>query len=102
IESRNKDIKSIADLQVLDEILAKVEVDPDVGQIDQGYERHTRRYIFARLHIALIDLRGDGGIDHELIDDRLNALDIGIGLFDVGPGNGPLFFGVAVDGLVVG
>jgi hypothetical protein len=83
-EGRNADIESIADLQALDEILAKIEVDPDVGQIDQGNERHARRYIFARLDIALIDLRGYGSIDLELIDDRLNALDIGIGLFDVG------------------
>src|ERR1700722_19306965 len=65
IESRNTDIKSIADLQALDEILAKVEVDPDVGQIDQGYEWHTRRYIFARLHIALTNLEGEGGKDRK-------------------------------------
>ena len=37
-----------------------------------------------------------------MIDDRLNALDIGIGLFDVGPGNGPLFLGVAIDRLFIG
>src|ERR1700722_3138816 len=102
IERRNPDIESVADLQVLDEVLAKIEVDPDVGQIDQGNQRHARRYIFARLYIALIDLRGEGGIDHELIDDRLNALDIGIGLFDVGLGDSPLLFGVAIDGLLVG
>ena len=51
--------------RVLDEILAQIEVDPDVVEIDQGNERHARRDIFARLDIALIDLRGDGGIDHE-------------------------------------
>src|SRR5216684_1579604 len=76
-------------------------MNPDVGQIDQGYERYARRYVLARLDIALIDLRGYGSIDLQLIDDRLNALDIGIGLFDVGPGNRPLFLRVAVDGLVV-
>ena len=54
------DIESIADLQSLDEILAKIEVDPDVGQIDQGNERYARRYVLARLDIALIDLRGYG------------------------------------------
>src|ERR1700722_16862848 len=101
-ESRNTDIKSIADLQVLHEILAKIEMNPDVGQIDQGNQRYAGRYIFARLDIALIDLRGNGGIDNELIDDRLNALDIGIGLFDAGSGNGPLLFGVATDRLLVG
>src|SRR5712672_1771440 len=101
-ESRNADIKSIADLQALDEILAKIEMNPDVGQIDQGNQLYARRYICARLHVALVDLRGDGGIDHELIDDRLNALDIGIGLFDAGPGNGSLLFCVAIDGLFVG
>jgi hypothetical protein len=94
--------KSIADLQVLHEILAKIEMNPDVGQIDQGNQRYAGRYIFARLDIALIDLRGNGGIDNELIDDRLNALDIGIGLFDAGSGNGPLLFGVAIDRLLVG
>src|SRR5207244_9428208 len=100
-ESRNTDIKSITDLQSLDEILAKIEMNPDVGQIDQGNERNARRYILARLHIALIDLRSYGSIDLELIDDRLNALDIGICLFDAGPGNSSLFFCVAVDSLLV-
>src|SRR5262249_25467744 len=102
IESRNTDIEPVADLQALDEILAKIEVDPDVVQIDQGHERHARRYIFARLDIALVDLRSDGSIDHELIDDRLNALDIGIGLFDTGLGDRPLLFRVAIDGLLIG
>ena len=77
-------------------------MDPDVGQIDQGDERHARRHIFAGLDIALIDLRGDRRVDDQLIDDRLNALDIGIGLFDIGLGDRPFFPGVAVDGLFVG
>src|SRR6267378_2219958 len=102
IKGRNTDIKSIADLQTLDEILAKIEMNPDVGQIDQGNERYARRYVLARLHIALIDLRGYGSIDLELVDDRLNALDIGICLFDAGPGNSSLLFCVAVDSLLVG
>src|SRR6202035_1884532 len=82
-EGRNTDVETVADLQSLDEILAKIEMNTDVGQIDQGDERHARRHVLARLHIALIDLRSYGSIDLELIDDRLNALDIGIGLFDI-------------------
>jgi hypothetical protein len=64
-------------------------VGSDIGQIDPRYERHARRHIFARLDIALLDLRGDGSIDHQLIDDGLNALDIGIGLFDIGLADRP-------------
>ncbi len=95
-------VKSIADFQALHQILAKIEVDPDIGQIDQGDEWHARRNIFARLHIALIDLRGNGSIDNQLIDDGLHALDIGIGLFDIGLGNRPFFPCVAIDSLIVG
>src|ERR1700742_2609714 len=98
----NMDIELVAYLQTLDQILTQIEVDPDILQVDQGHERYARRYVFARLDIALVDLRGDWGIDDELIDDRLNALDVGIGFFDAGLGNRPLFLGVAVDRLLVG
>ena len=80
----NPNVEPIADFQRLHQILAKIEVDPDVGQIDQGDEGYTRRHIFARLYIALVHLRSDGRIDGELIYDRLNTLDIRICLFDVG------------------
>jgi len=95
-------IESIPDLQALHQILAKIEVNPDIGQIDQSNERHARRYIFARLDVALVDLRSDRGIDRELIDGRLNALDIRVALFDIGPGNGPLLLCITVDSLIVG
>src|SRR6202020_287978 len=55
-EGRKTNVESIADFQRFHQILAKIEVNPDVGQIDQRDERHARRHIFARLHVTLIHL----------------------------------------------
>ena len=76
-ERRNAHVEAVADLQRLDQILAQVEVDPEVVEIDQRHQRHAGRDVFARLDVALVDLRGHRRVDHHLIDDRLHGLDVG-------------------------
>src|SRR3954465_5673452 len=44
-ECRNADIEAIADLEAFHEILAKIEMHPEIGQIDQGNERDARRHV---------------------------------------------------------
>ena len=56
-QRRNAHAEAVADLQRLDQVLAQVEVDPQVAEIDQGHQRHAGRHVFARLHVALVDLR---------------------------------------------
>src|SRR5271163_4315751 len=56
-ERRDAHIEAVADFQRLDQIFAQIEMDPHVVEIDQGYQRHAGRDIFAELHVALVDLR---------------------------------------------
>src|SRR5262249_18071218 len=75
--------ETVTDLQALDQVLAQIEVDPLVAKIDQGDQGHAGRDVFARLDVALIDLRGDRRVDRHLIDDGFDGFDIGYRLADV-------------------
>jgi hypothetical protein len=50
---------------------------------DGRHQRHAGRHVFARLDVALVDLRCHRGVDHHLVDDRLHGLDVGDGLADI-------------------
>src|SRR6185436_19728993 len=56
-ERRNAYVEAVADFQRLDQILAQIKVDPHVVEVDQRYQRHAGRDIFAGLDVALVDLR---------------------------------------------
>src|SRR5215831_7617948 len=101
-ERRYAYVEAVADLQRFDEILAQIEVDPHVIEIDQGYQRHAGRDVFAGLHVALVHLRGYRRVDHHLLDDRLHGRDVGDRLLHGRCGDFVLLFGVAVDRLLVG
>src|SRR5262249_40919027 len=100
-ERRDAYVEAVADLQRFDEIFAQIEVDPHVIEIDQGYQRHAGRDVFAGLHVALVDLRGYRRVDHHLLDDRLHGRDVGDRLLHGRCGDFVLLFGVAVDRLLV-
>src|SRR5262249_53450315 len=68
-QRRNSHVEAVADLQRLDQVLAQLEVDPHVVEIDQGHQRHAGRDVFAGVNVALVDLRGDRRVDDHLIDD---------------------------------
>src|SRR5262249_54211895 len=99
---RNSHAESVADLQRLDQVLAQVEVDPQVVEIDQGHQRHAGRDVFAGVNVALVDLRGDRRVDDHLIDDRLHGRDVGNRLLHVCRGDLAFLFRVTVDRLLVG
>src|SRR5262249_46565676 len=82
-ERRDMYTEAVTDLQGLDQVLAQVEVDPQVAKIDQGDQRHAGRHVFARLDVALVDLRGDRRVDRHLLDDGLDGFDVGCRLADV-------------------
>jgi asparagine N-glycosylation enzyme membrane subunit Stt3 len=41
-ERRNADIEAVADLEAFDEVLAQIEVDPEIVEVDQRDQRHAR------------------------------------------------------------
>src|SRR6185312_13019131 len=92
-------VEAIADFQRLDQVLAQIEVDPHVVEIDQRHQRHARRDVFAGLNVALVDLRGHRRVDHHLLDDRMHGRDVGRRFLDVRCGDLVLLFGIAVDRL---
>src|SRR5215471_12609769 len=76
IESWNTHVEAVADLERPYQVLPQIEVDPHVVQVNESYQWHARRYIFARLNVALVDLRSHWRIDQHLVDDRLNGRDV--------------------------
>src|SRR5215472_13657205 len=101
-QCRDAYVEAVADLQRFDEILAQIEVDPHVIEIDQSYQRHAGRDVFAGLHVALVDLRGYRRVDHHLLDDRLHGRDVGSCFLHSRCGDLVLLFGVTVDRLLIG
>src|SRR5262245_13484228 len=47
-ERRNAHAETVAELERLDQVLAQMEVDPHVGEIDQGHQRHAGRDVIRR------------------------------------------------------
>src|SRR5262249_59168709 len=90
-------VEAVADFQRLDQVLAQIEVNPQVAKIDQGDQRHAGRHVFARLDITLVDLRGNRSVDRHLIDDGFNGFDIGYCLADIGFGDLTLLARLALD-----
>src|SRR5262249_47768201 len=101
-ERRNAHAETVAELERLDQVLSQIEMDPHVVEIDQGHQRHAGRDVFAGVNVALVDLRGAGRVADNLSDGRLPRLDVGERLADICHGDLVLFFGVAVDRLLVG
>src|SRR6516162_1111769 len=100
-ERRDAYVEAVADLQRFDEIFAQIEVDPHVVEIDQGYQRHAGRDVFAGLHVALVHLRGYRRVDHHLLDGCLHGRDVGFCFLHSRCGDLVLLFGVAVDRLFI-
>ena len=101
-ERRHPDLEAVADLEALDEILAQVEAQPDIAEVDQREQRHAGRHILAELGADLVDLRRERRLDRQLGDLGLERRDRGVGLGDVGLGDAALLGGVAGDRLLVG
>ena len=95
-------LEPVADLEPLDQILAEIESQPDVAEVDEREKRHAGGDIFPDLRSDLIDLRGDRRLDRELVDVGLDRVDARLRLEHVGPSDGALFLGRSVDGLVIG
>src|SRR5262249_36942650 len=102
IESWDTHVEVVADLERSYQVLPQIEVDPHVVQVNESYQWHARRYIFARLNVALVGLGSHWCVDHHLVDDRLHGRDVSRSFLHRGCGDLALFFGVAVYRLVVG
>jgi hypothetical protein len=48
LERGNSHVEAVADLEILDQVLAQIEVDPQVVEIDQASPADAGRDVFAR------------------------------------------------------
>src|SRR5215831_8975280 len=101
-ERGNAHPDAITDLQRLHQVLAQVEVDPQVVEINQSHQRYARRHVFSGFHVALVDLRGDRRVDHHLVDNGLHGFDVGDCFPDIGLSDLPLLFRITIDRLLIG
>jgi hypothetical protein len=99
-QGRRAHVEAVANLEVLHEVFAQVEAQPDVAEIDQRQQRYAGRDVFARVRAGVIDLRRHRRLHRELCDLGLQRGDRGLGLGEGGLRHTAFLDGVAVDGFV--